>query len=137
MPFFSWSADLSVGINEIDEEHKNCIAYINRLHDAIETRGSCSDLCGILREAQDYFKGHFQREEKMFLKTDYPDANKHILLHKEFLKELGLFRELCSSETANTLVLETLLAFKKWLINHVQEMDAFYVPYVNAKGLHI
>ncbi len=36
--FITWSGELSVGIEEIDEQHKVLIGLINRMHDAIHQR---------------------------------------------------------------------------------------------------
>lgn len=133
MSFFVWTPALSVGIKIIDEEHMQWISYIDQLHQAFENGSDHKILCANIENIKNFSQEHFKHEEAMFLATNYPDAARHSQLHKKYLEELDLLSGLCSPVTAGALTMDTLLSLKKWLINHVQEVDMQYVPYIKKK----
>ncbi len=130
MAFFQWTQTLSVGIEEIDEEHKIWIVFLNKLHDAVGSGTDYEELSGILHDVISFSKQHFINEENMFTESDYPDADKHKQLHKDYLEELQMLSDLCSPQTTEELTLDSLLSLKKWLVDHIQEVDKQYAPYV-------
>ena len=54
MALFEWKNDLSVGIAEIDRQHKVLIDLINQLHDAMLTRKTKEVMSGNLKGLLDY-----------------------------------------------------------------------------------
>ena len=65
--YMSWSDDLSVGLQEIDEQHKILITLINRLFtEAIMQKADQSVVSKILNELVQYTIVHFSVEESLF-----------------------------------------------------------------------
>ncbi len=42
--FVEWSDELSVGVEEIDEQHKVLVGLVNEMHEAILSRGASAKL---------------------------------------------------------------------------------------------
>lgn len=85
MSLIEWTESFSVGVDQLDSDHKQLIDIINRVHRAREANESISWAVG---ELSDYARDHFKREEKMMKDAGYPDRQEHRKRHKEFLEWL-------------------------------------------------
>jgi hemerythrin-like metal-binding protein/PAS domain S-box-containing protein len=127
-----WTDELSVGINQIDEDHKVLISLVNRCLISLnnEDQGEL-EIKNILDELLSYTKYHFQREELMMDVCEYPNTSKHKQVHKLLISEVERYvREFEQKK----LTLEGLLEFiTSWLINHIMGMDKAIGPYCEDK----
>jgi hemerythrin len=135
--FVEWSDELSVGIQEIDEQHKVLIALINRLFDetVVHQTGSDSSVIDeILHELIEYTVIHFAVEESLFRIFDYPQTEAHTKHHNELKAQVvDIQKKVQRRETVvNT---ELLMFLKKWLSNHIQQEDKQYAPYLIKQGV--
>jgi len=135
MSYFVWTPELSLGIDEIDEEHMKWIAYINALHVGVEAGKEQEILETLLEDAINFSKEHFEHEQSLFSKTKYEKTEEHIKLHEGFLKELYELKERLIKEDASVLTDEVMTSLKKWLIEHVQEVDREYASYVKENAV--
>lgn len=72
MAFFDWKDSYSVGVKEMDNQHKVLVDLINQLHTAM-TAGKGSSVAGpIISEMVRYTKFHFDAEEKLMTTHGYP-----------------------------------------------------------------
>ena len=128
MPKIEWNESFSVGVAEIDEQHRRWIELINKLHDAIMDKKISSETTDrILSEMVDYTGFHFAFEEDYMKKINYPDLKKHHYQHEFFTKNLiGKLEE----ERAGGLVLssEVMRMMMNWLQDHILEEDRKYSP---------
>lgn len=130
----TWKDEYSVGVAELDRQHRGLIEMIGELHEAMmEGRGG--DVMGdILERLVEYTKVHFGAEEAYFAEFDYPGTAMHIAEHRKLIAEvdryIGDFRE-----KKTILSVELLVFLTDWLSNHIIASDKLYGPYLNAKGL--
>lgn len=70
----AWSVSLSVGNAMLDSDHKNLIAVVNRVEDAVATgdRAAVSTAFALLEA---YMRIHTQNEEKIAAAVNYPFAD--------------------------------------------------------------
>ncbi|MFC2152955.1 bacteriohemerythrin [Bacteroidota bacterium] len=129
MDLIKWSEEYSVGIDEIDNQHKALVIMINELFNLISQGKSKSKLEEIFNHLTDYTKKHFTAEEKMMTNFAYPQYNEHIEEHKKFIAKLDTFR-LDLNNGKITLSLELLNFLKDWLLNHILISDKKYNPYI-------
>lgn len=54
-----WSDELSVGIQEIDEQHKALVGLVNDMHDAIQQHHGSEVTSDILQRLAEYTKNPF------------------------------------------------------------------------------
>jgi len=131
MSLITWDQDkFSVGIDEINEQHKKWITLINRLHDSIMTHDSEISQEIAIREMLDYTHFHFKQEEDLLRKVAYPDYEKHKLEHGHFILKL----EKLDQDIANgNYVLRTQIMsiLKNWLENHICKVDTLYGSFIS------
>lgn len=134
MALFSWNSKYSVGVAEIDRQHKVLVDLINQLHDAMINKKTKDEMGKILQGLLDYTIKHFGHEEKFFDKYQYPDRIAHKAVHKNFIKKISDFNEEFKSGRS-TVSLKLLSFLKDWLVEHIQGTDPKYVPYFQDKGV--
>lgn len=133
MDYFFWTPKLSVGVDMIDDEHKQWIAYINALHAGIEEGKDHEILEKLLDDVIAFSREHFEHEEGLFMETNYPDIKHHKELHDDYLKELEILKQRASQEKGAPLTLDVMLSIKAWFVDHVQEVDSQLAPYISSK----
>lgn len=133
--FVEWTDSLSVGIQEIDEQHKVLINLINRLFDeTIVNQSAIGVTEQVLQELVEYTMVHFAVEESLFRIFDYPEIEAHMRRHVDLKEQvLDLQKKIKKGET---VVNSDLLMFlKKWLTNHILQEDKLYAPYLIKQGV--
>ncbi|MGV8176404.1 MAG: bacteriohemerythrin [Candidatus Bilamarchaeaceae archaeon] len=102
MEFVSWSEDLSVGIKEIDNQHKHFIGELNSAHSLCSSGNrDLKKARGIAADIMDYAREHFTTEESYFRKHDYPYAKEHEAEHAKLLeRSIEFYDRLDSGEDA-------------------------------------
>ena len=120
--YIPWSEDLSVGLEEIDEQHKILINLINRLfNEAILKRADKALISDILDELIQYTIVHFAVEESLFRIFDYPDSEAHQEHHNQLKNEVVNFRKKFQDDTPIDIELMSFL--KKWITLHIMKDD--------------
>jgi hemerythrin len=134
-PFVEWSNELSVGIEEIDEQHKILVNLINRLFDeTIVHQAKSSVTEEILHELVEYTVIHFAVEESLFRIFHYPGTEAHTRHHDELKAQvLDLQKKIKLREA--TLNTEILIFLKKWLEHHILHEDKLYGPFFLSQGV--
>lgn len=135
MSLITWTDKLSVGVKEIDDQHKKLVAIINELHDAM-TVGHAREVIGkVLDEMVDYTVFHFGTEERLMKTHGYAEHLKHEMDHKELVKTAA---ELQKSVKAGgtSLTLQTMHFLKDWLNHHILGSDLKFGKFLNGKGIH-
>ncbi len=123
MPKIDWDDSFSVGIVEIDEQHRRWIEIINELHDSIMDKDiSAQTTNRILHEMIDYANFHFAFEEDYMERINYAELRKHRYQHEFFRKNLltRLQEERAGGLLRNTDVMRILMS---WLQKHILEED--------------
>lgn len=128
----NWSRSYSVGVKQMDDEHKRLIDIINNLYAAMRGGRSRDAIGTILDELIDYTKTHFGREEKIMQEIGYSGFDEQKREHIALIKQV---EEIQSKYRAGNALGQEVMAFlKSWLINHIQGLDKKYGPTMNKKG---
>jgi hemerythrin-like metal-binding protein len=134
MVFFPWVDEYSVGIAEIDTQHRRLVSIINRVYaDLVGTKEE--QLLGpLLDELIDYAKEHFSTEEGYLERAHYPGTADHKALHAGFSAEiLEVKARLDSGTRVSPLQVADFL--KRWLSEHILRQDRAYGSHLLARGL--
>jgi len=127
-----WNKNLSVGIKDIDNQHKHFIGIINSVYAKINNIDE-KRLSEDLNELIEYARIHFTTEEDYFKKWDYPDAKKHMAEHEKLTLKVLKFKD---KFDRNEKIMEELINFlKDWLENHLKTYDFKYRDYAKERGL--
>lgn len=124
MALIEWSANLSVGVSEFDQEHKKLILMINSLHDAMKAGKGKEVLAKILDEVTEYALKHFAHEEKLMVQYKYPEYKEHKTVHDNFVKTVIELRKQHDQQLLQAgKLLKTL---QDWLVHHINNIDKRY-----------
>ncbi len=131
---FPWTPKLSLGIDKIDEQHKELVRLINRLHRAMKLKAGIRQAGDILDKLAEYTVYHFSFEEKLFDKHGYPQSDEHKEDHRKLLESVVNFQKDFKSGKAG-LTMELMLFLTNWLKNHIMKTDRQYVTFFKGKKL--
>ena len=127
-----WSDKFSVGIGQIDNEHKRLLVLLNELNNVVEGSAGLGVLGGVLDGLVDYTHYHFAHEEDLFQRSSYPAYEQHRQQHVDFVAKVtavyGDFKS-GSSAVQPAQVLEFL---KSWLYHHILGSDRAFGAYLMA-----
>lgn len=134
MALFTWSNQYSVGVRELDNQHKGLIDLLNELYDAMNSGKSNEILGGIINKLVTYTRTHFATEERYMQTHGYPDYLSQKREHQMFTdKVMGFKNDFESGKIALTISVTTFL--KNWLAEHISGSDKKYGPFLNSKGI--
>ncbi len=136
MPLIEWTAELSVGIKSIDEQHKKLVNMINALNDAMLTGSSRELLEKIFTGLANYTQKHFSYEENMFIEFGYTDYEEHKRQHNELIAQVVELKEKFLINPQGTITTDLMLFLKRWLTNHIMRTDKGYTEFLLSKGVH-
>jgi hemerythrin-like metal-binding protein len=127
MEKITWVPSLSVGVAEIDRQHKQLIAMDG-------TTVSSETVSGVLTDMTEYADYHFGSEEKHMQAYGYPDLEVHKNQHAEFIRKTAEF-SLATMAYKETIPTEILSYLRDWLVEHIMKADMQYKPFFEEKGL--
>lgn len=130
----TWLPEYSVGVKEINDQHKKLIAMIARLHEAISVNHTKKILKEVISGLIDYSKYHFTTEEKYFDQFKYEKTEEHKIEHQAFIERIN---EIQSNLNTNeiTLSFELIDYLEDWLIEHIMGSDQMYSELFMENGL--
>jgi hemerythrin len=129
-----WDEGMSVGIPEIDDDHKQFIMLISELNRAIAERMRPAEVHRRLQMIVDDTKRHFEREEQFFLKWQYPGARDHAHVHAQILKSLQNILESFLPYGLEAEWTDAALVVKDLLINHILIEDMKYAHHLQVEA---
>jgi hemerythrin len=131
-----WDDSFSVGVEEMDEQHKQIIKMVNRMIELKEDKVDSEIVSDTLTKMTEYAGKHFEKEEKYMLEYNYPYYSEQKEQHKEFKKRTATF---CMDAMAykTNVPIEILTYLKDWWINHILKIDMKYKSFFNEKGLDL
>lgn len=129
-----WEDRYTVGIKQIDEEHRKLIQLMVNLWDAIESGKGRSIISDVIQNLLDYTRTHFVAEEKMMIEHKFPEYDQHKGDHDRFVMEvMNAAKEYIEKRAIPTQKILTFLAH--WLIEHIMGYDKNLAVYLRQKGL--
>ncbi|MFZ5439388.1 MAG: bacteriohemerythrin [Myxococcota bacterium] len=134
MPLMDWDDKLSVGVKQIDDEHKHLIKLVNELHDAIRANHGKEVLGKVLDGLIAYTGSHFGHEEAEMKRTAYPQAQAHFAEHAALVKKVLAIQEQYKAGKAAVLGMETLAFLRDWLVKHIKGTDQALGAYLKVHG---
>lgn len=124
MKTFTWDESLSVGIPEIDQQHKQLIDQMNELTDAIQKNAVQEEINPILQFLEKYINQHFSLEESCMNKYKCPIAAENKTAHEHFIKKFQEIKEeLTLKGPSLVLALKINKELLGWFMNHIKKID--------------
>lgn len=129
-----WNESLSVGVKEIDEQHKELISRINNLLEACREGKGKLVIEEIVDFLEKYVVVHFSTEERYMDKYSYSETSLHKKEHKYFAETFSKIKDEHLSK--NELMLATVKLndlLVRWLINHIKKTDTALGTFLKEK----
>lgn len=119
-----WTPDLSVGVKEIDDQHRELINRLNALGEAMMKGMGKDEIGRLLDFLGSYVITHFGTEERFMARYNYPDLASHKMQHTQLISDFRQFRaEFDQSGAKLTLVLGLNAKLVAWLKEHICGTD--------------
>ncbi|MDR2030993.1 MAG: bacteriohemerythrin [Azoarcus sp.] len=131
-----WSDQYSVGIPEIDEQHKTLFDLIDKIHTAIFEHKGTAACVGVLDELVNYTRIHFALEQSLMHMGGYPGYEEHCALHRELVAEVEAMQSKIHSGSA-AISFELLHFLRTWLSKHILGEDKQYGEFFAHHGQSI
>jgi hemerythrin len=132
MRTIEWQDDYTVGVKELDDQHRCLLNTINTLLEEQSDKYEAAKFSPALSSLIHYAYTHFATEERYLLQVHFPDLNQHVLEHIDFImKTLGLALRV-ESEGDETRT-ELLRYLKEWYSSHVLGTDRLFIPFLASK----
>ena len=127
-----WNDGMSVGIPEIDEDHKRFISLIDELNLSIAERMKATEIKRRLQHVIEDANQHFEQEEKFFRERQYPNAEIHARSHNNVRNTLKKIQESFMPYGLEAEWLDAALVIKQILISHILTEDMQYANYFKS-----
>jgi hemerythrin len=128
-------ADLSVGIPEIDDEHRHFFALIRRLDEALAGDAGAAAIQQLMELLVDDANRHFAHEEVMFGLVGFPDIEEHVKIHADLTSEINRLKQDFNAGHAHGEWSKWVEQIKDLLLHHVLEQDMKYRDFLHYHRL--
>ncbi len=127
MTSIKWQDEYSVGVAELDDQHRLLLRTINEVIEEQRDRCNPEKFSEKFAWLIHYAYTHFATEERYMAKAEFPGLRSHILEHIDFImKTLGLALRVDDNRTR----LELLSYLNNWFSSHVLVLDRKYIPFL-------
>ncbi len=131
---FEWTDDLSVGVEIINNQHKELFKRVNSLLQAMNEGKGEDEIKEIIGFLEEYVVVHFGTEEDFMTRYNYPDYPFHKGEHEAFKKDfVELKRDYEIHGVTLTLIIEIQQRVCDWLINHIGKVDKMFGRFLIKK----
>lgn len=130
-----WTEAMSVGVAELDADHRVLIRIINHLAENAGKAERAKVLRQCLIALRRYAEFHFAREERVMAACDYPEMDHHSGEHRAFTDYIGALARQIDAEDASAVdvVSDALLSYLyDWLNHHILIQDMAYRPFAET-----
>lgn len=119
-----WDPTLEVGIEAIDEQHKELFRRLDRLLQAMQARQGAIEVGRLLDYLGEYVVTHFAQEETVMRDRDYPGYAAHKAEHEAFLEDFRMLRaEYLTSGPSTVITIRVTNRVTAWLREHIYRID--------------
>lgn len=130
-----WNDTYLLNIPKIDEQHKELLFNLNQLSSLVRNEDA-TGIMEIMDFLVSYTQIHFQTEEALMHKFDYPFTNEHIQEHGWFIEHYKKLREEIEQQSHDKLYLffNINVFLVDWLLNHIAFTDNHMGKFIHQAG---
>lgn len=132
MTIIKWRDAYNTGVEQFDREHHKIVELANTMFEVVRdknnkeiTEKACSDVL-------EYTVYHFANEEQAMQDAEFPGLEEHKAEHRRLKAEAEKFAGIIH-DTFPKGAADFYRFLRDWLINHIQDCDHKYSPYLNKK----
>ena len=126
-----WDDSYTVGIKEIDDQHKHLLALFAKIETSMEREGGWAELDAAIDELKEAVRYHFWFEDGLMRMYAFPGGDEHSRKHRNMLKALDDIQVIVLKNSSY----DQLRAFlSDWLLKHICSTDRGYADHVLSGG---
>lgn len=133
MAMYKWTQDLSVGVSQIDTQHKRLFQVVGDLHQAMKDGKGAEAIGKILGGLLSYTKTHFADEEKVMQQANFPGLADHRKLHEALTEKVADYQNQFESGRIQ-IVIELSRFLNQWLTSHIKGYDQEYARFMSNRS---
>ena len=136
MAKIQWQDGLCVGIDRIDNQHRQWLKHYNDTVDILASRHNGAQIMKTIGFLIDYTETHFSTEEGYMDESRYPALPEHKAKHDELRATLsGLVKDFEEEGVTPELTKAVDAFLGNWLVRHIQEEDMKFGAFVRREGI--
>lgn len=130
--FFKWSDKFRLNVPQIDTDHRNLFAIANRLHEHISDGEHDQTITHALTHLVKYVHEHFDREERLMERFNFPGIVEHRKSHRLLEQIVGSMQKVHGHEPEAIDTGKLMEFLRDWLEQHILVTDQLYEPWVSG-----
>lgn len=134
LPRLEWNGSLSVGVQSIDDQHRQLFELLDELQRANTEDREASLRLEIVDDLIDHTKIHLAFEETLLARHGYPDLVPHRAAHARLAAQVEVHAAVAQSG-AGPLGGELYFFLRTWLNGHICGTDRLYSRFLNDQGV--
>ena len=134
--FLQWKDEYSVGIPEIDRQHKDLMELIKGLLKIcmVDSSTKLESFNRLASSALEKFAAHFATEENVMRETGYPKYEEHKRRHDKLLEDVKGMMAQISGEKPDAKLMNLVIFIREWFVETVHGSDKEMGIYFNGRG---
>lgn len=125
-----WNERYSVGVDLLDQHHRQLAGLINQLGECTAERGLTESVGNVLDALVRYAEYHFRHEEALLEAAGYPDLDRHRGEHLAFCE---IIADTCYIAMHGIIGIDDLLTYlTRWWKEHILLEDMKYRPLIGS-----
>ena len=130
------TSEIALGIETIDTQHEELVELFNQFARAIENDAPLGDVEVLVQRAIACANAHFETEEELIARTNYPHAEDHKFQHRHMRLEFTtLAGDVLAARGHDPMTLEDLDDMRAILMEHITGPDRELAKHLKAVGV--
>lgn len=130
----TWYRALEVGVQEVDDQHRELFRRVDALVDAMAARRGPEEMGPLFDFLGRYAVEHFTAEEALMRVHGYPQRHAHEVEHQQFVDDFAALRREFGREGPTALLLVKVNGrVVQWLVDHISRTDKELAAYLKAR----
>jgi hemerythrin-like metal-binding protein len=117
-----WDKTLSVGVPEIDDDHRKLVDLFNMLSHSVAEGDATQYTEAVMEELISCTVWHFRHEERLMLKYGYEGLQDHKAEHEALIASAKALQEKLAQE-GKPVLSEDIAFLEHWLTGHIFGAD--------------
>lgn len=123
MSYFSWTEDLDVNVDRLNDQHKALIGIMEEIYVLNQQKAHRNQIEQTMDKLVVFSGKHFLDEEQYMQSIGYEESDSHKLLHRELLQDLKNEVENYKSLGGAEVPDEFFSFLHRWVIVHIKGSD--------------
>ena len=131
---FIWDDNLALGVEEIDDQHKEIFVRFDKLSMACQEQHGSDVIQELMDYLHEYVAHHFAAEEAIMEQVNYPGLTLQREQHEMFRKDLdALSDESKAGMDLHKLSLAVDRRLVQWFVLHIRNLDSEMARFVKLQ----